>query len=73
MRRSECLKSQAIGWAIVDDVLGTLVIFDGRTPIYWRRDVALLEAKERGFSTRGKEPDVRICRVTVRPYSGTKR
>jgi hypothetical protein len=67
------LKSPALGWAIVDDVDQKLIVFDGRTPIYWHRKVAVDEARERGFTTSGDKPDVRICRVQVRQYSGGKR
>lgn len=63
------LKLPSLGWAIVDDTYGKLVLFDHRTPIYWLRRIAIKEAEEHGFTTTGKKRDVRICRVIVRQFS----
>ena len=52
-------------WAIVDAVTDTLLTFDHRAPVYWLRKVARDDAHDRGLTSTGRAPDVRIERVRI--------
>ncbi len=67
------LKVPAVGWAIVDAVTGKLVLFDARVPVFWNRRVAKNTATEHGWARDGGKAPIRICRVSLRQYSGTKK
>jgi len=66
------LKKEEQGWAIVDAKSGDLMLFDGRMPIYWLRRVAVMVAKEHGFTADGSDRDARICKVSIRQSKTTK-
>jgi len=53
-----------LGWAICERN-GSLMLFDGRVPVYWLRKVAEAEAKERGFEPSGAGKDCTIQRVSI--------
>lgn len=45
------MSEAVIGFAIVN-ARGKLALFDGRVPVYWRRNVAITECTRRNIQTR---------------------